>query len=69
MNLIIAWEHTKDRTRIYVYPDHKRRVLYSHVSNSYPDVDEWPILWRRDVATLTDAEWIASPGDEWRQIV
>jgi hypothetical protein len=31
-------------------------------------LDEWPILYRRDVPTLTDAEWQASPGEGWFRV-
>ncbi len=66
--LLIVWVHPESRTRIYVYPDHKRRVLYSHAGNSQPDVDEWPILWRRDTPELTDEEWQGKPWAEgWVQ--
>lgn len=30
--------------------------------------DEWPILYRRDVPTLTDEQWYAAPEEEgWRK--
>ncbi len=63
--LLAVWVHTTDRTRVYVYPEFKRRLVYSHPSNSAPNGDEWPILYRRDVPALTDAEWIACPGEGW----
>lgn len=67
---LVIWRNTQTRTRIIVYPDFKRRLLYGHVSNRYADSDEWPVLWRSEVPNLTDAEWIAAPfGDEWEKEV
>jgi hypothetical protein len=59
--------HAEHKTRVYVYPEFKRRIVFSHPSNSHPDVDEWPILYRRDVPSLTDAEWVACPGEGWAE--
>lgn len=47
--------------RIDVLPDRKIRTLWFG--------DEWPILYRREVPNLTDAEWYASPGPEWTELV
>ena len=62
---LAIWRETSTRNRIVVYADRKVRTLYSHPSNRYPNSDEWPILWRRDVPSLSDAEWIAAPGEGW----
>ena len=64
--VLVCWVHPEWRLRIYVYADHKRRVFYSHPENSRPDVDQWPVLWRRDVSALSDTEWTAWPGEGWK---
>ncbi len=63
---LVVWSHPQTKTIITVWPTFKRRVIFSHPSTSTPDVDEWPILYRRDVPTLTDEEWTAAPvGEGW----
>jgi len=50
--------------KIVVTPERKLRVF----AYKSPTQDEWPILYRRDVPNLTDAEWYDAPGPEWELV-
>ncbi len=67
MKLLKVWQHADGR-RIEVYEDLKVRYSgkpYARSAMRPGDTgDEWPILYRRDVPTLTDEEWIASPVED-----
>ncbi len=67
-NYPIVWVNEKDGITVEVWPDYKRRIMFGHPSNRYPMGDEWPILKRSDVPTLTDEEWEAKPiSGDWKQ--
>ncbi len=60
--LLAHWRHADGR-EVRVYREYKIREL--------PDKapDAWPILWRADVDTLTDDEWVARPAEPgWKQV-
>jgi hypothetical protein len=60
--LIASWVHA-DGTQIDVYDDHKVRHMPGN------RVDHWPVLYRRDVPTLSDEDWIAMPASEgWQRL-
>jgi len=64
--LLAVWTHADGR-RIHVFTDCKVRYLAgSRPSMTRPGSmgDEWPVLWRRDVPNLTDAEWTARPVED-----
>ena len=79
MSAAVVWIH-KDGRRIEVFQDRKvRHFERRHRSGGIqfdgrssevfrhdtPPTDEWPILERSTVPTLTDDDWYASPGPDW----
>lgn len=68
MTYPITWTHPDGR-RIVVYADHKIRIGYRRAGalqpTTGPYTDEWPVLARSMVPSLTEVEWTASPGPEW----
>lgn len=53
---VIIWEHPSGR-RVTIYPDRK-------VRSGYTMPDEWPVLYRSSVPSLSDPEWYAMPDTE-----
>jgi hypothetical protein len=68
---IIIWRH-RDGREIHVYATMKVRRNYKTQDRggSYaPGLDEWSILYRSDVPSITDKDWLSSPVEEgWTQL-
>ena len=52
--------YTNGEKRIEIYADRKIRF-------GYFEKDYWQQLFRNTVPNLTDAEWYAAPGPEWKE--
>jgi hypothetical protein len=69
--MIKTWVRTTptragDVAKIMVNPEVKVRFIDRKIAEGpMPDKD-W-LLWRRDVPSLTDEQWYASPGPEWEE--
>jgi hypothetical protein len=56
------------RRTITITPEYKRRTARRSY-NSVDTADEWPVLYRSNVPSLTDAEWYGVPNAEpWQKI-
>ena len=66
---IVIHRHRDGRKTIEVYADRKIRRGYTFAegfTGGYrADRDGWPVLWRAGVS-LTDEEWKAAPGPDWK---
>lgn len=57
------WQRTDDdkTTTVSIWPDRKVRT-------GYFAKDMWDTLHRATVPNLTDEEWTASPGPDWKEL-
>lgn len=62
---------TPMKTKAYIQNGTGHRIVITETAKErfgYRENDQWRVLRRDTVPNLSDAEWFASPGQDWREI-